>query len=280
MKIGIIYTAYNCEEYLVKSLTPWAKARRTKLGGHEFIICAVSVPFKNFECPNPDATPSILAINAIEEFPAYTGFVDNDTFVHVTKPIKGPGAIDKAILEPKFIAETEARTLALDYLKSAGVDIVWQVDGDEFYTEEEIQKIIRFVEMQKFIPWFRIAYKNYIFDEKTYLTEPFTPARIHRIRLGNGLVATSFWDDNNILYQDSEVKTRDVQIASLTIPKALAWVKHLTWLSNDRSRQKVEYQLRRGWKCSYQWNYEKNCLEFNSEFYRVNKLALPEVKTE
>ena len=35
--------------------------------------------------------------------------------------------------------ETEARSLALDYLIKNNVDIVWQVDSDEFYTLEEIE---------------------------------------------------------------------------------------------------------------------------------------------
>jgi len=252
MKIGIIYTAFNSEHYIADSLQAWIEARSNKLGGHEFYIAAICAPFDKFGQSRMDDTHGKL----IE-------LVSNEK-------------IDIVHSETHPVKETVARGWGLTSAFAYGVDIVWQVDSDEFYTIDEISKIIRYVERQSFIPAFRLCLKNFVFDQDTYLAEPFNPMRIHRTKF-NSCVITKFWDDNNIMYDNDGVEVRDIQLANLTIPKTVAWVKHLTWLSDFRSKHKVEYQTARGWQCSFKWNYELARLEFNTEYYRSRGLALPEI---
>lgn len=251
MKFGIIYTAFNCENYLIDSLNPWAKARHDKLDNHEFVICAVSLPFIGFEFDKWDSTTATLRAN------------------------KFIGTIDELITSTTPWHETDARGEALRYLKAQNVDYVWQIDGDEFFTSEQISNIIKFIEKTNLIVWYKLSYKNYVFDEKTYFTEPFTPARIHKIKTSD-FIADRFWDDNNIEYLAHDYNQLDRQFANVAIPKSVAWIKHLTWLSNDRSRAKINYQKARNWVCSFDWDAKEDRLIFNKDYYIKSGKDFPE----
>lgn len=231
-KFGIIFSAYNAQPYLSNALDPWIMARKTRLGGHEFVICAVSVPFEGFNQSRNDDTLDILAVSAL--------FGKIDHVVHQDVPMK----------------ETEARGAALKWLVDQGVEASWIVDSDEFYTIAEIEQISSFVEASPLISLFRLCLKNYVFDSKTYLVEPFTPPRIHRIRpYQSTAVACGFWDDNNVEYFRKSGKFHDIQLPGLTVPKSCAFVSHASWLNDERSKRKILYQNSRpGWKCSFDWD--------------------------
>ena len=64
------------------------------------------------------------------------------------------------------------------------------------------------------------------------------------------------------------------------IGQNVAWIRHYTWLNNERSKKKVEYQKARGWTCSYEWDYNENKLKFNAEYYKKEKLPFPHVFIE
>ncbi len=255
MKIGIIYVGYNTQEYIDKSLQAWIEARNQRLDDHEFLICAVSVPFEGFPSSTPDRTIDLL----------YNYYNSND--------------IDNLITEPKNIHETQARGLALEWLKNHNIDIVCQVDSDEFFTLNEISRIFKFVEFQPFIAWFRLSLKNYIFNQNTYLEEPFTPARIFRIKVNN-IEASHFIADNDIAY--GNINPRD--LPSITIPKNVAWIKHITWLSDKRSKDKIDYHESHfisrppGVRCSYKWIDNKLC--FNDDYYKFVGSVPPTILSE
>lgn len=259
MKIGIIFTAYGCAEYVEKSLAPWIELRNKALSQEgdsktSIFISAVSVPFKDFDAKD-DGTIQILK--------GYLNKGDIDSF-----------AFSKSVSEK----ETVARQQTAKELLKKNVDLLWQVDADEFYTVDEIEKIIKFVDRQKFIVSFKLCLKNFIWDESHHLEEPFSPMRIHRVK-SNGFDFAGFWDDNNANYYDytTNVEARDIQLSSMTVPKNIAWVKHLTWLNNDRSRKKIEYQKKRWPACSFQWNDTTKSVGFNPEYYHLNGLVLPRV---
>lgn len=255
MKIGIIYTGFNTEKYIHESLYTWLLAKQDKLGGNEFVISVTSVPFIKF---NIDANKGLDGTHQILE--KLNGEFTFDYFNH----------------NPTPVTEVEARSAALKYLVGQDVDYVWQVDSDEFYTSDDILRIIKFLSFQKLVPCFRLSLKNYVFDENTYLIEPFCPMRIHKVKF-NSCVASEFYDDNNIFYLNEGTKVYDVQIANMTIPASFVWIKHLTWLSDDRSKRKVAYQRARGWECSFKWDEENNKLEFNPDFYRKRSQNVPKV---
>lgn len=249
MKIGVILTGFNMEEHVAPCLDAWVQARARQLDGYEFIICVVSVPFAGFPVAEEDDTVECLAAHLVAH------------------------RIDHLITEPRNILETTARGMALNWLVRSGVDILWQVDIDERYTAADISAVLAHIQRDEWSAWWRVCLKNYVFDESTYLVEPFTPPRIHRVRV-DGYRAHSFSADNDIQYGGRI--TRDIilqgRFASATVPQSVAWVRHLTWQSaGDRSRRKIAYQTARwGNVCSFAWDPDKG-LVFNP--------ALPVPKT-
>lgn len=255
MKVGIIWVGHQCEDLMERSLAPWIAARATKLGGHDFTICAVSVPFEGFpQESEPDRTRTLL------------GFASTDN------------QIDHAIVRDKVMKETEARGAALRWLVDKGVDVLVQVDADERYLPTQIEAIMRWVEANPYVDWFRLALRNLVFTVTQYLAEPFTPPRIHRVRV-RGYQVHSFHEDNGITYGGTITRDLlpDSQFSSMTIPKEVAWVEHETWLSDERSRRKVAYQIARWHHCSFRWDDVANELRFDEAFYAARGLPLPEV---
>lgn len=256
MIIGIIYVAYQAEDLLPRSLSTWIAARRDKLGGHEFVICAVSVPFEGFGQEATDKTRTLL------------GFASTR------------GDIDHVIVRDKPMKEIEARGKALQWLVERGCQLTWMVDADEFYLKEDIQGAVAYVENQPYVDWFRVPLKNLVFTRNQYLAEPFTPPRIHRVHI-RGYRAHSFWADNNVLYGGTITRDlkQDLHFASATVPVHLCNPLHESWLNNARSKAKIDYQVRaRGWgSCSFAWDEARGGLVFNEAHYAVQGLPLPTV---
>ncbi len=234
-RIGVIYCAWQTEDMINASLRPWIEARERRLGGHDYVICAVSVPFESFpQNEKPDNTATILG--------HYLAAEDIDHQIWQQSPMK----------------ETEARGQALRWLIDQGAEITIQVDSDEFYQLAEIERIFAFVGT-RLVAAFRGSLKNYVGipDDKTYLTEPFRPMRIHRVRYSS-YQADSFWDDNNVLYRGTITRDfkRDVDLPVAQIPKTVAWTHHESWPNSIRSKRKIDYQLNgRKWpSCSFDWD--------------------------
>lgn len=242
MKIGLIVVGRNMEEYFGACLAPWLRARGGRLLDHEFMIAGVCVPFMGFPEQEDDGTG--------ERF----------------EELYRKGDIDLILHQNGAMPETEARGRALNNLVAHHCDLVIQVDLDELWTYKEIERVLRFVEGEPLVAWFKVCYKNLVFTEDQWLKDPFTPARIFRTKVG-GYKAHSFYADNNILYGGTITRDlkRDEDFSHLTIPMHVAHVKHLTWLQDNRSKLKVEYQTARGWQCSFAWDEAKGLI-FNPVF--------------
>lgn len=263
MTFGVIYVSYESEDLLSMSLSPWIAARRERLGGHSYVVCAVSVPFTGF--PHDPTKPLDGTIPRLQQ--------------HLLA-----GDIDHLITSPYPIVETEARGQALRWLvgEGEGAEVIWQSDGDENVNQQDIFSIACFVEQNEWMQWFRISYSNLVFDEKHCLAEPFIPARLHRVYAPGGYKVYGFYEDNNVLYRrpwqgDEGTSLMDVAFPSMTIPPNVANPLHYSWLSNDRSRRKIAYQMARWGHCSFKWNEEKGALEFDSSYYAARGEPLPEV---
>lgn len=257
MRIGCIFVAWQSEDLLPQSLTPWVEARRARLGGHDFVIAAVCTPFEGFENAGPRDGTERLLLEAKERG-------DIDTVITLDNPVK----------------ETVARGLALSFLVGAQCDLIWQADSDEIPTLAQIAAVVSYVEVNPLYTWYRLCYRNAVFTPDQYLAEPFTPPRIHRVQpVGSGdYRAEAFWDDNNVSYSGSMGGRLDVQFASVTVPQSVSWIRHLSWLNDERSCTKIRYQLegRRWPECSFRWD-DKTGLVFNEQYYSRRGLPLPEV---
>lgn len=244
-KIGILLTAFNCEDTLEECLKNWKNR-------DDCVIRAVSVPF--------------------EEYKDLEG--DNSATLDILKKEN----ID-TITEPKYIKEADARNLALKKLLSEGVSYIMILDGDEVYSKDDIDNLFKFVYYQDEICWFSINLKNYVFDNNHYI-DNFCPPRVFKVRYYN-LLLSHFYFDNDLVYLENQTPIKYKELSTLAVPKRFCYPKHYTWLNNDRSRKKIEYQNKHfNGICSYVWNAEKKCVEFNSDFYSKYGMKTPEIKLD
>ena len=249
MKIGLIASAYNCSEFLEDCLNPWLDFK--KQGKHQ-LDCSIihNCFYENEELGLP--------------------LKSTDNTEDILESYYDKGLIDHYSSSQKYLKENEARNVCLKHVFSSNVDYVWLLGLDEIYTVEEINKILNFVEINSFITWFKINYKNYVFDGKKWI-DGFNPPRIFKVNTNGGLKEL-YYDDDFVYNDGSDYKI----LSHLEIPKSIAHVRHMTWLHSN-GKAKVEYQKKRWGEngCSYTWNYDTNMLEFNLQYYEKHNLPLP-----
>lgn len=235
MRFGVIYTGFNNFKYTKESILPWIFLKYTY--PENFFISAVSVPFLEYkgEEEKEDGTTELL------------------------KTLSKAKIIDYCFTEPKYIKENEARNLALWAVLKKGIDYIFIVDSDELYKTQEIINIINFIKENNY-EGYKINFKNYIFDGKSYL-EGFCPPRIYKNNIYGGI--NSFYWDNEIIYNNNKT---DKDIRFINIPKEIAFIKHMTWL-NEGGKEKVKYHHKHFGGCSYIWDEKENSLKLDLEYY-------------
>jgi len=239
MKIGVLFSTYNSEGYIDECLSPWFKLK------NEFDITigcnsGMYSDYVNFGI-EPKNKPTLKKL------------VEHDLdFLISTGP--------KSLLD-----ENSSKNSILHILKNS-CDLVWILDSDEFYTENDIRNIITFIEQTPEYDWYTINFKNYTFTTKLFM-DGFNPPRIFRTDRNGGI--NEFYFDNHVNYNDGE---NFESKPHAVIPRNVAWIKHYSWLNNDiRSKEKIVYQNNRFLNgCSFVW--EDNKLKFSNEFYnRINQ---------
>jgi len=235
MKIGILAVSYNCAGDIDNVLSPFK--------GDSFVISACNIQFDKFDIP-PDEDTLIKLYETPE-------------VQHISTSVCP-------------LPEAEARNLALKYLLYRDVDYVWLVDGDEFYTDKEVNAITKILSETSHGPYFSINFKNYVFDGRTWISG-FCPPRIFSNRIHGGI--SSFYWDNDVSYNDG---TDYKRLPNAKIPESVANVRHMTWLHTN-GKEKVRYQLKHFGECSYSWNSSLERLEFNEAYYLKNKVKKPEL---
>lgn len=250
MKIGILCNFYGFPQYIDDVLKYW-KPRSSE----NFIFAAASCKFDQY-----------IKINYLEK--------DEETIKILKNKYKN---MFSYIYHDEISNDSIVRNKPLDFLIDQNVDYIWLLDGDEFYTDEEIDKIVDFINFNKFTPFFKINFKNYFNDEKHWL-DGFCPPRIFKLKINN-LKLYKFYFENDLYYINSNNENIDYKTLSyLEIPKNIAHIKHYSWCgSKDFLKNKVKYQnLRYNGICSYKWNDKENRLELNIEdFYKKFNIQPP-----
>jgi len=259
MKIGIIAQGRNCADVLDDVLAPWIKAMEKA----DIHICLLTATFKEMQ---KLGEPPENTDNTLEKFNEYK--------------VKYPKNISSYVFRD-YATEAESREVGRSILASQNVDLIWLLDlSDEYYTLEQIEKIIAFIKSEPFTMWFRVCFKNYVFDKKTYLTAPFSPPRIWRTNFsGYKLIKCVY--DNDFLYSNAVgAQVWDRSLSNYIIPKSIAWVKHYSWLSDARGKQKVDYQnihFASGAGCSFKWD---EGLKWNDFYFKKVGETIPETAKE
>lgn len=252
MRIGVIFAAYNCEEFVDRCLDPWFKLRES----HDFVLTVTSGRFSDYqklEIPNKNKETLKKLVSWDFDYFSITG-------------------------GDKLLDEDTSRNRCLEYLKAYNCDLIWLVDLDEFYTCDQILSTIDHVNSNPDINIFWINFKNYTIDFPLFL--PWSRPTLYRNNIRGGI--RNFYFDSYFTYSDG----LDIgEEKKSTIPKEVAFVDHLTWISRDAVRDKIRYQNLRYCgpsgnfpeeaRCSFKWNQDLDRLEFNDSFYQFYKTQIP-----
>lgn len=244
MKIGVIITAYDCEDYVKGCLAPWLQLRHA----HNMILTANSGQWKEYaQMGFPQRNKETLRV-----------LVDAELDFLVTTA--GQNLLD----------EDSSRNLCLDYLLQHEVDLVWCVDGDELYSAEQILRVLAFIEQHDRCTY-TIQFKNYTLAPPLY-TKGFERVSIYKTGVCGGI--ERFRWDSTALYKNGQTNPDPI-----AVPKEVAYVEHYAWLSKDqRSYEKISYQNMRffgpeGERCAFE--VHGNTLAINEAFWRGRNIEVP-----
>lgn len=253
MKIGVLLTVYNCENYIKECLDPWFEI----MNHHEVIISANSGMFSDYyNLGIPYRNQKTLDI--------LSGY-DID-FLITTKG-------------KNLLGEDESRNLCLNFLKKNSCDLVWVLDGDEAYTKNQILDILDYINNFPECDWYSVNFKNLTIEKNLF--QDYTHERIIRTDRRGGI--NSFYFDNEFTYNDGTYLNSAL---GKEIPKRIAHVKHYSWLDDDiRTKDKIKYQEWRycgpdgalpvKLRCAYSRSNEKDRLEFSEEFHKGRGIDIP-----
>lgn len=259
MILGIIFCAYGMEKEMIeKSLNPWIKYNEDNKEGHKVIISVTSCSFLGF--PSQNNTETLNCLDLYRER-------------HL---------IDSIFTSEEPISECEARNMPLKRLLELKVDVIVAWDSDEIVNNQEINYLISFLEQDKNSKnyWHRIFYKNLTFNENTFV-RGFNPARIFW-RDKDLLYLVAYYDDNYVYYSDGWGKIDCRKLENSSIPIENFEPFHFSWINNERSKNKVKYQIEHFGggnpnACSFKWNEIENKLEFNLDYYKQHNKEIPKL---
>jgi len=264
-KLGVIFALHSLSKSELESvMEPWLALKGKNL--FDIVFTCVSYTFEENRADKSFLLGNKETIKLIKESNLFSYcFTDEDT-------------------SRENMQEGAVRDMALQFLRGEGCDVVALWDGDEYATNDQLVKIFEYVEKYNEYCWYSLSYKNFVFDRSTYLTEPFCPPRIYRAKYGEYAIH-SFYLDNEVFYKDKQGKNVSFRtLPTKNVPKQIAFIRHMTWLSDERSKRKVAYQKKHfgqfGDDCSYDWDETNDRLIFNLDFFKKRGLMLPEIDYE
>lgn len=260
MNIGVMFVGYNVMEHMDSVINPWIYRKSIDVDNNYFLSCANGIfsefyeLFKQGKAENvEDGSREKLKVLFSEK-----------KIDHLYIPNEENGEI---------LTEQQIRTKSLEFLKNKKCELIWIVElQDEVYTQEQIDIILRLIKKYNNYSQYKINFKNYVFDKSHYIDD-FISTRI-------------FWDKDSVhgginyfnwsadvIFNDG---TMSINSSSMTIPKKAAFVTHYSWVgSKEYLISKINYRLLHDKVCSYKWNDEKDCLEFDDSFFQRYGLTKP-----
>ena len=245
MKIGIQILAYNCVETFEKLIEPWIKLK----GKYNIKIWVGSGQFKIYHdmgCKNL-----------------------NGPTIKLLKKLLNEGKIDY-IFQPNpnnLLGDHSTRDKCIPWMKENDIDLMTQLDSDEFYTEEEVSNYFKFVEDNPNYNYLTI-FNNLTGDgSKNYNWPKHTSWWVKRFGGISHYYYDAHWsyagENNSEMKRGSEYGNIEYRWPdSLTIPKELVHPNHYTWTDNkniggpSHVKEKIEYQKRyyNDGECGWRWD--------------------------
>jgi len=258
LKIGIQFLAYNCEKSFKDFISPWIKLKDK----YDLYFFVGSVQFTLYkELGYSDKNKGTIKMFKTE----YNDVID---YLYSPEDTK---------------AEEQVRNKCLKLFKEKEIDIMWAVDSDEFFTEKEVENIIKFIKENEEYNWYQVKYKNYIGDGSGWID--FEVPRIWRINRNSGI--SHFYRDCWIKYNNGQSGHIENPLSPWkTIPEEVARPRHMTWVENyeesrpSNAKAKIEYQIAnygKNWGCSFKWDDKENKLSLDEEWYKSFDIPMPEI---
>lgn len=271
MNIGLLLCVYEDYDFISECLQPWVEFRRMNDSSINVKIAVTHGQFKEYhELGFEDKdfkTIELLNILKLKNNIDYLYIQNWDkVFYNVLCP--------ENKIEKIYQNEAELRNHGLKWLLEQDIDYFHTIGADEIYTVQQIINIYKKVEQENLCDYFKIHHRNFVFDKNHYVDD-FCPNRIWNNRRHGGI--DKFFFDDDIVFKNG-IKDRDS--ACYVIPEKYARISHYTWLSNEKSKNKVKYHEKHfshGAGCSYKWNDQENKLEFNLDYYKKIGQSPPEI---
>lgn len=245
MKLGVLGSAFNCHDLLPRTLEPWIKAREK----YDLKIAVSSIQFDSFQDCDNSKTLEILGKSNLDFYTA-TGHIK--------------------------LSEAEARNQSLNELLKMGCSQIAIWDADELYSDKDIDGLFKFVSDEPFTAWFEIQFRNLTFSEQTY-TRNFSPPRVFKVNY-NGYKLKRFYYDNDVMYVDKDGREKSYkELVSQKIPSKFCWPLHYSWLDNETSKMKVEYQKKRWGNDGCMFDWIDDHLAWNEAFFKKTGISKPEL---
>ena len=224
MKIGIQCLAYNCAESFPKFIAPWLKLKETHdvklwVGSGQFRI------YKEMGCKDENGPTLELLTTTYKNDIDYLWTPDPDN----------------------HLADHETRHQSVAYMKEQDIDLMIQLDADEFYTWEEVQGYIKFIEDNPQYDTYNTNFKNLVGDGSQYQPwSRFSAAWIKR----HGGISHYYWDAHwSFKGEDGKnIEYRHHPVKNVSVPNDIAFPDHYTWTNNLNTagpahiKDKMEYQ--------------------------------------
>ena len=249
LKIGVLFASYNCADHIDRCFQPWLNLREEL----NLVLASTNGRYDlsdlKFDYKGNDSLIKLLGKNL-------------DFLVHSTS------------VNHRW-SEEQSRTYMLNYMLDRKVDLIFVIDADEFYTEEQIRNILKYIKENPNYDAYNVQFKNYVI-KLPYWIEGFNKSVIYWCDRHSGIKCFNF--DCEIAYNDGTIIQKNTNVN--IIPKNIAFVEHYSWLENDpRTKEKtvlqnIKYFGEENLKCSFCYD-ENNNLIVNENFYRKRIGLLP-----
>lgn len=248
MKVAVLGCFYDCADALPKVLEPWIALKKQ---GFPLVLGGVNAQFREY---------------------ADLGFPNNDEGTRTALRAKEK-EFDVLHFASTPLTETETRNTLLVKLLAHDVDIVWLLDGDEFYTQEHIKNILEYLARVPRFDYYHIHFDNRVLDT-LHWEDAFFPPRIFRTDRHGGVGAFTW--DNELTFADG---TRAQTLTPGIVPKEVAHVLHRTWQTHN-AEKKIAYHKKHFGYCAFHIDKERHTLEFDPEYFAYHHMPMPSTTGE